>query len=357
VTAQTVDTLININEGLKMHFTIIKGKGVPILFESGSGDDGSIWESITQQIADVTGAAIITYDRIGFGKNSQSSPIGFGNEIKALEMGLQKLGFANRNIMLVSHSIGGMYNSYFASRHPNEVKAVVLIDAANACAWTSIFKNQENLERFAKEGNDLKDLTNILDTVLKNPMPLHIPIVDIVAENQLSDDNRDSSSYKTWFSCHHNFVSQSPYRKSLLAYGVGHAVFIENKPLVINVIATQYANYMAPEQKTVILEKGYALALKMVNESHKNELKCGRSENDLNEWGYALIGKNEMQKAIEIFKLNITLYPNSWNAYDSLGEAYQKAGHKNLAIKNYKKSLELNPENDNAVKMLKQILK
>ena len=77
----------------------------------------------------------------------------------------------------------------------------------------------------------------------------------------------------------------------------------------------------------------------------------------MNEWGYALIGKNEMQKAIEIFKLNITLYPNSWNAYDSLGESYQKAGHKNLAIKNYKKSLELNPENDNAVKMLKQILK
>ncbi len=44
--------------------------------------------------------------------------------------------------------------------------------------------------------------------------------------------------------------------------------------------------------------------------------------------------------------------PNSWNTYDSLGEGYALAGDKKLAIKNYKKSLELNPENETGKKAL-----
>ncbi|MBN1270673.1 MAG: tetratricopeptide repeat protein [Candidatus Aminicenantes bacterium] len=46
-------------------------------------------------------------------------------------------------------------------------------------------------------------------------------------------------------------------------------------------------------------------------------------------------------------------FPDSANLYDSLGEAYLIQGNKDMAIKNYKKSLELNPDNQNAAKMLK----
>lgn len=56
-----------------------------------------------------------------------------------------------------------------------------------------------------------------------------------------------------------------------------------------------------------------------------------------------------------MFKLNVALFPDSFNVYDSLGEAYMVAGERELAIKNYKKSLELNPNNTNAAKMLKKI--
>jgi tetratricopeptide (TPR) repeat protein len=49
----------------------------------------------------------------------------------------------------------------------------------------------------------------------------------------------------------------------------------------------------------------------------------------------------------------VQMFPGSWNAYDSLGEAYMKAGQKQLAIDNFKKSLELNPANDNAKEKLK----
>jgi predicted negative regulator of RcsB-dependent stress response len=47
------------------------------------------------------------------------------------------------------------------------------------------------------------------------------------------------------------------------------------------------------------------------------------------------------------------VFPDSWNSYDSLGDAYVKAGQKQLAIDNYKKSLELNPANDHAKEKLK----
>ena len=47
--AQTIDTLINVGNH-KLHFNIIKGKGTPFLFEAGNGDDGSVWQSIANEI-------------------------------------------------------------------------------------------------------------------------------------------------------------------------------------------------------------------------------------------------------------------------------------------------------------------
>ncbi len=46
--------------------------------------------------------------------------------------------------------------------------------------------------------------------------------------------------------------------------------------------------------------------------------------------------------------LNVAAFPESFNAYDSLGEAYMMAGNKKLAIENLKKSLALNPGNSHA---------
>ena len=75
----------------------------------------------------------------------------------------------------------------------------------------------------------------------------------------------------------------------------------------------------------------------------------------MNTMGYRLMNKGMIDQAIKIFQLNIKAYPQSWNVYDSLGEAYMKKGEKKLAVKFYNKSLELNPKNDNARKMLKKM--
>jgi CubicO group peptidase (beta-lactamase class C family) len=76
---------------------------------------------------------------------------------------------------------------------------------------------------------------------------------------------------------------------------------------------------------------------------------------DLNAGGYDLLGLGKTEDAIRVFQANVALYPNEANVYDSLGEGYMAAGQKDLAIWNYRKSLELNPHNDNAVAMLKKL--
>ncbi len=69
------------------------------------------------------------------------------------------------------------------------------------------------------------------------------------------------------------------------------------------------------------------------------------SESAVNEWGYMLLQTRHLKEAIEVFKLNVQLYPKSANTYDSLAEAYLASGNKEMAIKNYHRVLELKPDN------------
>jgi tetratricopeptide (TPR) repeat protein len=80
-------------------------------------------------------------------------------------------------------------------------------------------------------------------------------------------------------------------------------------------------------------------------------------ENDFNVLGYKFAGENRLEFALYVFEKNTRLYPDSWNAWDSLGETAAKAGRNEQAIANYRKSLELNPKNKNGQEMLKQLEK
>lgn len=105
-----------------------------------------------------------------------------------------------------------------------------------------------------------------------------------------------------------------------------------------------------------ISEKGVAAGI-----SQYQELKAKQSnvydfgEEELNRLGYQLLQGGKQDEAIQIFKLNVEAYPQGFNTYDSLGEAYMVAGNKELAIANYKKSLELNPKNATGAEMLKRL--
>jgi hypothetical protein len=78
-------------------------------------------------------------------------------------------------------------------------------------------------------------------------------------------------------------------------------------------------------------------------------------EPQLNTLGYILLRNQMINEAVEIFKLNTEAYPGSSNTYDSLAEGYLAAGNVQLAKENYNKSLELDPDNENAKEMLKKL--
>jgi CubicO group peptidase (beta-lactamase class C family) len=79
------------------------------------------------------------------------------------------------------------------------------------------------------------------------------------------------------------------------------------------------------------------------------------AEQELNQLGYILLRSGKVRDAVEIFKLNVEMFPKAGNTYDSLAEAYMNLNERELAISNYKKSLELDPKNTNAVAMIKRL--
>jgi CubicO group peptidase (beta-lactamase class C family) len=107
--------------------------------------------------------------------------------------------------------------------------------------------------------------------------------------------------------------------------------------------------------RSMIVNRGFAHTMEVVDEEKKKDPKFQLAEADVNAWGYRLLEQEQRKEAVEVFKLNVSLYPKSANTYDSLAEAYEALGDKASAIKNFKRSLELNPKNTNAVEHLKKL--
>jgi len=78
------------------------------------------------------------------------------------------------------------------------------------------------------------------------------------------------------------------------------------------------------------------------------------SEVEINNLGYEFVRENKDSEALKIFELNTKLYPDAWNTFDSLGEQQLKLGRKKEGLENYRKSLQLNPKNEQAQKILEK---
>ncbi|GAB2518669.1 serine hydrolase [Spirosoma aerophilum] len=100
-------------------------------------------------------------------------------------------------------------------------------------------------------------------------------------------------------------------------------------------------------------KRGFEQAIPVANELKKRNLQP--NEDELNDWAYRLMSSGQTKEALELFKLNVDLYPESWNVYDSLAEGYERLGNSALAVKNYTRSLALNPDNKNAAGHLKRL--
>jgi len=106
----------------------------------------------------------------------------------------------------------------------------------------------------------------------------------------------------------------------------------------------------------VIEKEGIDAGLLIANQTlDQNPDSLRYDETRLNNTGYEYLQSKRIKEAIGLFRLNVRLHSQSANVYDSLGEAHMANGEIKVAIRNYQKSLELNPGNENAKTMLKKL--
>lgn len=249
--AQTLDTLVDLGK-YKLHFNVLQGNGIPIIFESGAGNDGSIWKDILDPIEDSLGATLITYDRAGFGRSGiDTTNLNINSETKDLSIALEKLGY-NGQYFLIAHSLGGDYAMAFISKNKHEVIGGVFIDivppgfmtAQKAREVRTSF--QDSLASIKKQSLGfyyiVQNYENTSEVMRIAAQDVEIPIT-VICSDKPPFEGTDSVKWKTSLV---NFARASKNRKFILAMGSGHYVFIEDPKLVINAIIDQYRSVTTP---------------------------------------------------------------------------------------------------------------
>lgn len=170
-------------------------------------------------------------------------------------------------------------------------------------------------------------------------------------------DNGDSKAY---------FVAFEREKKGVVVFANGANGLSFMPELIAEAVGGQqpalawlkYESYKSPARQLLksILASGAEAGLGEYRSSRNGRSPSEKiNEAQMNRLGYDLLGLKRLKDAIEVFKLNVEDYPQSSNTYDSLGEAYMLEGNKELAIKNYERSIELNPKNSNGVETLKKL--
>jgi tetratricopeptide (TPR) repeat protein len=99
-------------------------------------------------------------------------------------------------------------------------------------------------------------------------------------------------------------------------------------------------------------------AFRLFTEIRKNDPTAVLFEEmEMNRLGYRYLKERKIEESIKLLKMNVETYPESWNTYDSLAEAYAAKGDKEKAISSYEKSLDLNPKNTSAKEKITKLKK
>ncbi len=116
----------------------------------------------------------------------------------------------------------------------------------------------------------------------------------------------------------------------------------EQKPTTIHELATEAFMQTGPDHMERVIRKTFA----------EENSPIETSSNDLVILGYKLLQREHVEASHRVFRILADEYPDYWNAWDCLGEVELIMGDTTNAVEHYNKSLELNPDNTNAVQVL-----
>lgn len=137
-----------------------------------------------------------------------------------------------------------------------------------------------------------------------------------------------------------------------VTFVIADIIFKPSFKPAVPIIENRANRLFTEEVIKITLDKGLPEGIKYYQ---SKDGQTGLLERLVNARGYELISTKEFVKAIDLFKFNVYVFDKSANAYDSLGEAYYLNENYDLALINYKKSLELDARNNNAKQVIKEI--
>ncbi len=375
-----VSGYINVDNGKLYYETYGEGEETIVFIHDGLVH-AEVWDSQFSNFAEKY--RVVRYDRRGYGR-SPNPEKAFSNIEDLYEV--YKFLKIDKAI-LVGMSAGGRLAIDFTLEHPEKVSSLIVVGAVvSGFGYSDHFYTRGGrltaadygnpdklLEYFVKEDpyeiapqhtqvkenlwklmqqfpQNIDFSKNRLAEPPKRPAigilnEIQIPTLIVVGEYDIPDVFVHAGAIE----------SGIPYAQKIIIREAGHLVPLD-QPEFFN---EQVLNFLNGAEFFQVLNKQRVMeAVEMFNKKHNEDNSwIPFSEARMNALGYQKLQAGEVAEAIELFKLNVMAYPESANTYDSLGEAYMKTGDNENAIIHYRKSLELNSENDNAKKMLRELEK
>lgn len=252
--AQIKDTLVKVGNH-SLYFHITEGTGCPIIFESGGGNDGSVWKDVMMLIAKKINAPLIAYDRAGFGKsNIDTTNININTEVTDLYNSLNKLGFKD-DYFFVAHSLGAAYTMKFANDNKNTVRGAVFIDVVNPYFLTAerakSIKTQfsDELSAIKQESIGFYQLIlnyeNTAKVMRESAENFNIPLT-IIASGITPFEGQTRTEFIEGLK---KFSQEQDNRKYILMNDAEHFVFYDKPEEVANEIIKLYTNLNLPDSR------------------------------------------------------------------------------------------------------------
>lgn len=312
------------------------GPGVILLHQCNR--QRKVWDDLSGQLA-AAGINVMTLDFRGFGESagkrsdtlSQQEYFAVvkdmfpGDVDKALEY-LEAQPGVNRTVIGAGGASCGVNQAVQAARRHAEVKSLMLLSETTDREGRAFLRKSPKLPLFLAAADDDED-------------PGVVDVMEWLRD--LSPDPSNKFVHHT--NGGHGVVMFEAHKELPGMIVDWFATTLVKTPGSAPV--TRKAGEMSAESRFLEASDepgGAAKAVKFYEEERNRDAKKPPfSEVIVNRLGYDYLQQGDAKGAIEIFKLNTSSFPNSPNAYDSLGDAYLANGQKDLARESAKKSLEL----------------
>ena len=250
-TIEAVETLVQVGQ-YRLNFKVIEGGDLTVLLESGGGMDSNEWNKLAPELAQKTGASVVSYDRAGFGKSDlPENKQDMKEEIEWLWVGLQKLKL-DKNLILVGHSFGGWLVRLFAGEHPDVVRGMVFVDPFtnefvdmlgieyldnhpmagklpfDASEPEKLTKLQRALIRMVGEGLEPK-----MEIMRKTSIPPGIPVVLITCGRPFLPKPEEQEA---WRKAHEQMVASIDGATMIVAEESDHMIPFRQPDLIIDAV-------------------------------------------------------------------------------------------------------------------------